>query len=157
MTTWGNRLLGFGFIAVLGQYSSIASADYSSSCSMYATNLEQAASSYENKKRQYEREKSSFESACGPYGYSRQDEYACSDYGYIRSSFRDAVEAFERSGRQLKTAISDVGAYCGVPQADNQLLKFSRQMFEENKRLKQRLAEVEAELKGAGSTANKEP
>lgn len=123
---------------------------------MYAINLEQAASAYESKKRQFESEKSSFESACGTYGYSRQDEYACSDFGYVRSSFRAAAEAFERSGRQLKTAISDAGAFCGVPQEDSQLLKFARQMVEENKRLKQRLAEVEAELKGAESTENKE-
>ncbi len=123
---------------------------------MYATNLEQAASSYESKKRQYESEKSSFESACGPYGYSRHEEYACGDYGYIRSSFQDAAEAFERSGRQLKAAINDAGTFCGVPKEDNQLLKIARQIYEENKQLKRRLAEMEAQLKGADTTNNKD-
>ena len=113
---------------------------YEESCGMYAQFLWSAADEYESAK-------SSYESACSPYyGYSKDDESACGSYGYERSHYESARD-------ELKSAIQNVGIFCGVSDAMLQALRavYEKKIHDLKAKLKeteQRLKKTEKKMRG---------
>jgi len=115
---------------------------YTRQCQYSASDLESAA-------RKYENEKSSYESACGDFGYSRNDEGACGSYGYVTSSYKSAAD-------RLKRAIQDTYDSCGVQNDGLMYIKALKKSEKEIRDLRTRLAEMEQELERARNPARED-
>jgi len=113
---------------------------------MYASDLESTAYRYDSKKSDFDSAESNFESTCGSYGYSRGNEFACGQFGYIREEYRRAADELENAASQLKSVISDVALFCGMPDENPNYLRDLVKAAKENEELKKRVLQLEQEI-----------
>jgi len=63
-------------------------------CERAANKLKSTASELADAESRVNSAESDYESNCGPYGYSRNDEYSCGTYGSYKSEYEDAISNY---------------------------------------------------------------
>jgi hypothetical protein len=103
--------LVFAFLFLSG-YTSIASAFDFDDCARVARNLKNAAEEAESAQQEYETAKSNYESACGYFGYDKDNSSACGRYGYHRSPLDMAKSGLDSKASEVADYASRVNSRC---------------------------------------------
>lgn len=110
-------------------------------CASAARKLKSAADHAESAQSNLEFAKSSYESACGPYGYSRDNESACGRFGYLRSPLESAKADLDSAARDVEHYASRIANAC-----DASISSVRSTLFKQVISLQHELSAVKQEL-----------
>jgi uncharacterized protein YukE len=110
-------------------------------CAMAAGHLKDASGEADSAKQHFDSVKDDYESACGSYGYDRNNQYACGRYGYHYTELEDAKSQLEHAISEVRDAHERTNNSCeGDYSRRSAVMRFAQKLNLENQELRAKLS-----------------